>query len=78
MASTQNAKSPTADAQQPEEADEDANVGVHQAKRDHGNALSDDKVDEEVAAVGYGSPNEGGNLPCRDQNGSQRVLLEGK
>ena len=55
---------PTADAQQPEEADEDANVGVHQAKGDHGNALSDDEVDEEVAAVGYGSPNEGRDLPC--------------
>ena len=66
VASTQHAKSPTTDAQQPEEADEDANVGVHQAKGDHGNALSDDEVDEKVAAVGYGSPNEGRNLPCRE------------
>ena len=78
MASTQSAHSRTADAQQPEEADKDAYVGVHQAERDHGNALSDDKVDEKVAAVGYGSPNEGRDLPCRDQNGSRRVMLEGR
>ena len=66
--STQNADSLTADAQQPEEANEDTNVGVHQAKGDHGNALSDDEVDEEVAAVGYGGPNESRDLPCRKLN----------
>ncbi len=43
---------PTADVQNSEESHQHSNVGKHDAEGDHGNALSDDVVDEEVAAAG--------------------------
>jgi len=38
--------------QDSEESHQHSNVGEHDAERNHGDALSDDVVDEEVAAAG--------------------------
>ena len=46
----------TADLQKPEEGTQDTDVGEHDPEGNQGHCLSDDVVDEEVAAAGQGCP----------------------
>ena len=48
----------------PEQANQHSNVREHHTERDHGNPLSNDVVDEEVAAAGQRCANQAGDTGC--------------
>ena len=55
----------TTDSQESKQGYQDPNVRKHQPEGDHGNALSNDVVDEEVAAAGQRSPHQAGDASCK-------------
>lgn len=48
-------------------------MGKHHAEGDHGDALGDDVIDEEVAAAGQGSAEEAGNADCSADNQTHQL-----
>ena len=51
-------------SEDPEQAHQDSNVREHHAEGDHGNPLSDDIIDKEVAATGQRCAHQAGDTSC--------------